>query len=573
MSAPSPWADAGLAAALLAVDPVGLGGLALRARHGPVRETWLAGFRSLLPEGTPQRRLPPRTDDERLLGGLDLVATLDAGRPVASRGLLAECDGGVVTLTMAERAERGLVARLTRALDTGEVRTERDGLSRVSPTRIAVLALDEGAEADERPPAALLDRLAFRIDLSAVTAREATSLPYNAQDVAIARAALPRETLPVEATEALVATAAAFGIGSARAALLALRTAQALRALLRLAPEEAAEIAARLVLAPRATQIPSEASEPEEAPPDPPDPGEEETESAEDTVSRLTDRVLEATEAAIPAGLLEALSADAKGGREGDLGRAGAERQAPDRGRPIGARPGRPGGGRRIDIVATLRAAAPWQRLRADGGPARVHLRAGDLRIRRFKRRSASATVFVVDASGSTAMARLAEAKGAVEILLAEAYVRRDLVALVAFRGDGADVLLPPTAAPALARRRLAELPGGGGTPLAAGIDAAAALARRLAERGTAPQLVLLTDGRANIDRRGHPGRPAATEDATASARAARAAGLQALVIDTGPRPRPEAAALAKALGGPYLALPRADAHRLSAAARAARAL
>ncbi|MEO1602758.1 MAG: VWA domain-containing protein, partial [Pseudomonadota bacterium] len=418
--------------------------------------------------------------------------------------------------------------------------------------------------------------LAFRIDLSEVTAREATPLPYNAQDVAIARAALARETLPSEATEALVATAAAFGIGSARAALLALRAAQALRALLGLAPEEAAEIAARLVLAPQATQIPSEASEPEEAPPDPPDPpepGEDETERAEDTVSRLTDRVLEATEAAIPAGLLEALSAGAKGGREGELGRAGAERQAPDRGRPIGARPGRPGGGRRIDIVATLRAAAPWQRLRADGGPARVHLRAGDLRIRRFKRRSASATVFVVDASGSTAMARLAEAKGAVEILLAEAYVRRDLVALVAFRGDGADVLLPPTAAPALARRRLAELPGGGGTPLAAGIDAAAALARRLAERGTAPQLVLLTDGRANIDRRGQPGRPAATEDATASARAARAAGLRALVIDTGPRPRPEAAALAKALGGPYLALPRADAHRLSAAARAARAL
>lgn len=576
---PALWADACLSAALVAIDPAGLGGIAVRARHGPVRSAWLAMLRALLPAEMPFRRMPARIDDERLLGGLDLVATLDAGRPVSSRGLLAESDGGLVLLAMAERAGEGLVARLSAALDTGVVKTERDGLSLRHSARIGIVALDEGADEDERPSGALLDRLAFRADLTALGQRDLAPSAYTAADVAEARARLTGIETDDAALSALTTSAAALGIGSLRGPLLAMRALSAIRALFgeALDPAEAATIAARLVLAPRATRLPApdqEAEAPEPPTPDDPEDQQSDDDRAEDGVAPLSDRVLEAAQAAIPPGLLAELAANGARGPSGELGRAGAVRTAPDRGRPLGSRPGHPGGGHRIDLVATLRTAAPWQRLRKTTeravDKARIHIRASDLRVRRFKRHSASATVFAVDASGSTAMARLAEAKGAIEILLAEAYVRRDLVALVAFRGSAAEILLPPTAAPALARKRLAALPGGGGTPLALGIDAAAALASRLEQRGTLPRIVLLTDGRANIDRTGAPGRPAAAADASASAKACRAAGHSTLLIDTGTRPRPEAAALATDLGARYLAMPRADAHSLSRAARIA---
>jgi magnesium chelatase subunit D len=225
-------------------------------------------------------------------------------------------------------------------------------------------------------------------------------------------------------------------------------------------------------------------------------------------------------------------------------------------------------------VVETLRAAAPWQRVRAreaagDASP-RVHVRPDDFRIVRFKQRTPTTTIFVVDASGSAALHRLAEAKGAVELLLADCYVRRDRVALIAFRGTTAELVLPATRSLARARRSLAGLPGGGGTPLAAGIDCAAELAVTLARRGDAPLLILLTDGKANVARDGSGGRPAAERDALAAARAARAAGIAALFIDTAPRPEAAAERVAVAMGARYLPLPHADARSVSRAARAA---
>ena len=152
--------------------------------------------------------------------------------------------------------------------------------------------------------------------------------------------------------------------------------------------------------------------------------------------------------------------------------------------------------------------------------------------------------------------------------MLAEAYVRRDQVALVAFRGAVAEVLLPPTQSPALAKKRLAGLPGGGGTPMAAGLEAGLLLAERVRDAGTAPFLILLTDGGANIARDGTQGRSAARADAGAAAKALAAAGVPALVIDTGARPRREAEDLARAMRARYLPMPRADAGALSRVAR-----
>ncbi len=151
-----------------------------------------------------------------------------------------------------------------------------------------------------------------------------------------------------------------------------------------------------------------------------------------------------------------------------------------------------------------------------------------------------------------------------------EAYARRDHVALIAFRGDRADELLPPTRSLVQAKRQLASLPGGGGTPLAAGLVAATELAGHAAGRGLTPMLVLLTDGRANIPLSGEPGRKAALEDAEAVAAGLYARGITGVLIDTSNRPAEQARNIAARLGARYIALPRADARGISTAVSAA---
>jgi magnesium chelatase subunit D len=289
----------------------------------------------------------------------------------------------------------------------------------------------------------------------------------------------------------------------------------------------------------------------------------------------LEDVVLQAAAAAIPAGLLAQLQARLQAsGTARSAGRAGAAQQGGARGRPIASRRGEPRGGARLDLMGTLRAAAPWQAIRG-GGPgaprtgAAVKIRADDFRVRQHRQRQQTTTLFVVDASGSQALNRLAEAKGAVELLLADCYVRRDSVALLAFRGRAAELLLPPTRSLVRAKRSLAALPGGGGTPLAAGLDAAAALADSLRRRGQTPLVVLLTDGRANVARDGTGGRARAEADALTAARELAALGVAAVLVDTASQPQPPARQLAAALRATYLALPHAGAAAVSRAVQA----
>jgi magnesium chelatase subunit D len=240
------------------------------------------------------------------------------------------------------------------------------------------------------------------------------------------------------------------------------------------------------------------------------------------------------------------------------------------RGRPIGICQGDPRGGARLHVLHTLKAAAPWQGMRRRTGEERFEVRREDFRIVRFRQRTGTTTVFAVDASGSTALNRLAEAKGAVELLLADCYVRRDQVALIAFRGQGASVLLPPTGSLVRAKRSLAGLPGGGPTPLAAGIDTAVAVADTVRRGGRTPVITLLTDARANIGRDGLGGRARAEAEALGSARLLRATGVAVLLVDTSPRPNPFARRLAEEMRAQYLPLPYVDASALSRAVRSA---
>ncbi|OSZ75131.1 magnesium chelatase subunit D [Hydrogenophaga sp. IBVHS1] len=581
LAPPKLRADAAFAAALCAVDPVGLGGVALRASASPLRAAWLNLLKTLQPAGTPWLRLPHHATDAALLGGLDLAATLHAGRPVAQRGLLARADGGWLLLAMAERCGPNVAAHLSAALDLHEVRLQREGLAHTAPARFGLVALDEGQGDDERLPATLLDRLAFQLVLEPASAADDTPA-FTPHDIEQARAALPAVRVPDELVQALCGAALAWGVASLRAPLMALRAVRAAAALAGLeeADESHAALAARLVLAPRATRVPAP-PEPQEAeaeePPPPSEDRTEETQADEDNESSpadpqaLEDQLIEAMQSALPPGLLAALQAgQQRQAQARAAGTAGALQKHAHRGRPVGTRRGEPRAGARLHVLDTLRAAAPWQRLRQrDATPhprKRIEVRREDFHVVRHRQHRPTTTVFVVDASGSAALHRLAEAKGAVELLLAECYVRRDKVAVLAFRGAGADLLLPPTRSLARAKRALAALPGGGGTPLANAISAALELAQQIARAGDTPVTVFLTDGRANIDRHGAPGRAQATQDAKAAAEAFAVTGLNALLIDTSPQPADAARELSQAMGATYIPLPYAGAAGLTQA-------
>jgi magnesium chelatase subunit D len=580
--------DAALAAACLALAPAALGGVRVRTDRGAACERWLALLHELLPEGTPVRRMPVHIDEERLYGGWDLARTLSAGRPAFTRGLLAEADGGVIVLSLAERLEPRLAAALALVLERRTVSGPPGGArGGDEPARFALVALDGGQDAYERCPDVLGERLGLQIDLNGLEGEWLTGEGYRRAAMASARARFAAIAAAPEALEVLCASALACGIDSLRAPWLALQVARASAALAQRSriDVEDLEAAARLVLAARARIAPESASGssvPSEAPPSQPgatpeavqtDPSSGAADTAGD-VEPLTDRVLSAARAAIPAQLLAQLSLDASPGQRALLpGRTGQRLLRGRRGRPAGVRPGEPRHGSRLNLLATLRTAAPWQRLRRESSGATgagVRVQRSDFRITWCRPRSQSVTLFSIDASGSSALHRLAESKGAVELLLAECYVRRDQVAVIAFRGRGAEIVLPATRSLVRAKRALAALPGGGGTPLAAGIDAARTLAEQLRRRGLTPLLVLLTDGQANIARDGTPGRPRAFEEALHAARLVRFGALAALLIDTAARPQASARRLAEAMQGRYLPLPHADARSLLGAVQAA---
>ncbi|MEM6481677.1 MAG: magnesium chelatase subunit D [Pseudomonadota bacterium] len=535
------------ALAALWVDPAGLKGLALRARMGPARQAFETAL-SNLPGNT--HRLHPGLSDEQLFGGLNIAASLAEGRPVREPGLVDR--PGLFVLTMAERCGAPLAAKLSQILDNDGDR--------------ALILLDEGASPEELAPATLMDRLAFHIEPE--ESARPVRLPASA-DLDDARARLKDVEAPEEALSVLAALAVRFGIDSLRAPLLALRAARALAALdyERKVSEAHIREAVELIYPPRATLIPQDPAEPE--PPQPENRNEPPADEHEGKGSggEIPDEILvEAILARLPADILDRAAARQRHAAAATGTGAGDRRKSQRRGRPLPSRPGHPSMTARVDPVATLRAAAPWQSLRRrpDNAERPVIIYPSDIRIRRYEERADRLLIFAVDASGSAALARLAEAKGAVELLLAQAYARRDQVALLAFRGSEADLMLPPTRSLVQAKKRLSALPGGGGTPLSAGLACASDQAALARSKGSAPMLVLLTDGKANIMRDGQADRTGALDEACKIAERLAASGLPAIVVDTSRRPSPQAQRLADALRGRYAPLPRADAQKIS---------
>lgn len=586
------WSDACVAADVFAsLQSLGTcPSLRLKAQPGPVRTAILQRLETWLPK-IKFRKLPLGVSEDRLLGGLDLSATLSSGRTVVEQGVLAQASGGVLVVPSAQDLEASTIAHLCAVIDERAVRLERDGMSRVYAAEFGLVVFDESGENDAPMSASLLDRIDLHIDLTTVSIRavehehERSQLPHNMAHV------------NDEEQEALCALATGFGLTSLRPTMQAIKIARTHAALegRETVAQEDVVVAVRLSLLQRATQIPQPNAEEEaveeqpeeqaldEQPPsnsadnEAPDDQLEEDQDQETENERSDlppeEMMIQALAASLPEGLLAQMkAAQAKAQANKARGRSGEMAQAATRGRPLASRRGALRGGARLDLLATLRAAAPWQKVRAnhvqhpkDG----LHIRPGDFHIKRFRRKSASTAIFVVDASGSTALNRLAETKGAIEILLAESYARRDHVGMVSVRGREADVSLSPTRSLVRAKRSLSALPGGGGTPLASGLQSALFLAEEEKRQGRTPSIIVMTDGSANVRLDGSGGRPQAMEEAEQAALSLQAAGIRSMLLDVGRVPSKRAERLADCMGAAYLPMPFASSKTVSDAVRA----
>ena len=570
------WFDANVIAILLAINPKGLKGVTVKSQFGPVREAWLGYLKQLTSScGTQILKAPANISAEQLLGALDIEASLQAGSLIMSKGLLERVEGNLLLLPMVERMDLQAIALISQVLD------DKNKVDAAAP--FAVIALDESDSADEAISPRLLDRLAFELYLdqfSLADIRE--SLKVNAQDIDEAKKLLPEIKCSDAYLEVMTKAGLSLGVSSFRAnqfALEAAKTLAALRGLSEVGQDEVLD-ASRLVYTPsKRMNINPEMNQADQPDQDsdenrddqnqdsqPEDSQKDEQNQEQPSNDELEDIIVEAVKASIPPQLLHQAKQNVRAGKSAAhvSGKSGAVQKNFFSGRPLTSRKGRPNDGRRLDILKSIRAAIPWQRLRGmmldagqrSGARARIDFRAEDLHIKQYLRRRGTVTIFLVDASGSSATQRLAEAKGALEELLAQCYIRRDEVAMVSMRGAKAEIVLPPTRSLVRAKRNLATLPGGGGTPLAAGFRAANEMAISLERKGLTPIIVIMSDGKANVNLNGVGGREGAHSDALMAAKELRIKNHRLLFVDTSPKPEILAQELSSAMAAQYFPLP-----------------
>ncbi len=576
------WFDANVIAILLAINPRGLKGVTVKSQFGPVRDAWLKYLKDLTALcGSQILKAPANISADQLKGALDIEASLRNASLVMSKGLLERVEGNLLLLPMAERMDLQVIALISQALD------EKNTIN--AATHFGVVAFDESDNADEAISARLLDRLAFELHLDQFSIADINeSLEVDAEDIAKAKKRLPSVKCSNEYLEVMTKAGLSLGVSSFRANQFALETAKTLAALRGLAEVSQDEVidAARLVYTPsKRMHINSEMDQADQESDENQDDQNQAQDQAEDSQNdsessdqpnqeqpsneELEDIIVEAVKASIPPQLLRQPKQNLLAGKSAAhiSGKSGAVQRNFFSGRPLTSRKGRPHDGRRLDILKSIRAAIPWQRLRGmmlSGDQqktvrTRIDFRAEDLHIKQYLRRRGTVTIFLVDASGSSATQRLSEAKGALEELLAQCYIRRDEVAMVSMRGAKAEIVLPPTRSLVRAKRNLATLPGGGGTPLAAGFRAANELAISLERKGLTPIIVIMSDGKANVNLNGVGGRESAHGDALMAAKELRIKNHRLLFVDTSPKPEILARELSSAMAAQYFPLPFAN--------------
>ena len=528
---------------LLAVDP-SLGGLLLVGEKGTAKSTAARGLAELLPPVGPGRPAPFRTvplsvTEDRLLGGLDWEGVLKSGRQVLQPGLVSEANEGLLYIDEVNLLEPGLAHLLLDAVSAGRVLVEREGLSAELPARVALLATmnpEEGplgpqladrfaltvnlaGEADPaRRSQVVRRRLEFETDPAGFRRRAASRTAELAARIQSARRRLGAVNLTGPARALAADLAGRHRLAGHRGDLALIKAARARAALLGLAEAGPAEVRAVADLAlagrrrPPPPKVPAriqatvveraekkELFEPlylSDMPETPPEAKGGAAELEDEEMVTQIFKVGAAFRAVTPQSRREV-------GPRGRSGRRSARETGTARGRSArttARRLGRP-----LSLAATLRAAAPWQaarRAKAQGEPPIICLTPADFREKVYRQKTGRLVIFVVDSSGSIGtLYRMEEAKAAALALLAEAYQKRDRVALIAFHGRKAELLLPPTNSPDLAARLLTELPSGGKTPLAAALAMTGRLARveQAKDPALTPHIVVMTDGRPNI--------------------------------------------------------------------------